>query len=78
MKDWSEDRAELPVPNYGSYLEKDVASCAARLRAAHLQTAPFLFECTGFPLVMPAIRRISGLSSHDITTLCKTTLASVS
>ncbi|MFK4654309.1 hypothetical protein ABIF97_004243 [Bradyrhizobium japonicum] len=78
MKDWSEDGTELPVPNYWSYLEKDVAACATRLRAAHPQTAAFLFECTGFPLVTPAIRRMTGVPIYDITTLCKMTLASVS
>ncbi|MES5486056.1 hypothetical protein QMZ05_25155 [Bradyrhizobium sp. INPA03-11B] len=58
-------------------IETDVASCVARLRARHPQIATILFECTAFPVVASAMRRITGLPIYDITTLCRMTFASV-
>lgn len=36
-----------------------------------------LFECTGFPVVTSAMRRITGLPIYDVTGLYRMTLASV-
>ncbi|MGX9181946.1 hypothetical protein [Mesorhizobium sp. BHbdii] len=58
-------------------IETEVAGCVAQLRAANPEIAALLFECTGFPLVTPAIRRSTGLPIYDITDLCRLTLASV-
>lgn len=77
MKHWSQGEMKLAPPINDADLETDVAACVARLRAAHPEIAAFLFECTGFPLITPAIRRITGLPIYDITTLCRMTLASV-
>jgi hypothetical protein len=66
-----------PPPTDIADIEKDVVACVMRLRVAHPQIAALLFECTGFPLVTPAIRRMTGLPIYDITTLCRMTLASV-
>lgn len=66
----------LPPPDVAA-LEEDVTGCVARVRSAHPEVAAFLFECTGFPLVAPLIRRITKLPVYDITTLCRLTIASV-
>lgn len=58
-------------------LESDVGSCVAQLRAAHPEIAALLFECTLFPPVAPAIRRITGLPIYDTATLYRMTFASV-
>jgi hypothetical protein len=67
-----------PPPTDVADIEKDVVACVKRLRAAHPEIAAILFECTAFPLVTPAIRRMTGLPIYDITTLCRMTLSSVS
>lgn len=66
-----------PIQTDVADIEKDVASCIARLRAAHPEIAAILFECTVFPLVAPAIRRSTGLPIYDITNLCRLTVSSV-
>jgi hypothetical protein len=65
------------VPTDASAIEKDVAACIARLRAANPEIAAIVFTCTGFPVITPAIRRTTGLPIYDITTLCRSTLSSV-
>ncbi|WP_036264041.1 hypothetical protein [Mesorhizobium sp. WSM2561] len=65
-----------PIPTDVAVLEEDVAACVARLRAAHPEIAGILFECTGFPLVAPAIRRLTNLPVYDITGLCRMMIAS--
>ncbi|MER8703761.1 hypothetical protein NKH30_31685 [Mesorhizobium sp. M1273] len=58
-------------------IEKDVAACVAELRAAHPEIAALLFECTMFPMVTPAIRRLTGLPIYDTATLYRMTFAAV-
>ncbi|MER9548396.1 hypothetical protein [Mesorhizobium sp. M0322] len=78
MKHWSRDATEVSPPPYrDSDLEADVTACVTRLRAAYPEIAALLFECTGFPEVAPAIRRMTGLPTYDIGTLCRITLASI-
>ncbi|MER8798911.1 hypothetical protein NKH75_33165, partial [Mesorhizobium sp. M0984] len=48
-----------------------------RLRNAHPEIAAILFECTMFPPVAPAIRRLTKLPVHDITGLCRMMITSV-
>ncbi|WP_246529709.1 hypothetical protein [Microvirga zambiensis] len=74
---WHNELKLPPLPTDVADIEADVAACVARLRAAHPEIAVILFECTAFPLVAPAIRRITGLPVYDITTLCRMTFASV-
>ncbi|WP_193395248.1 hypothetical protein [Bradyrhizobium pachyrhizi] len=66
----------LPPPDVAA-IETDVTACIKQIRAAHPEIAAVLFECTGFPLVAPTIRRITNLPIYDITTLCSLTLQSV-
>ena len=58
-------------------IESEVAACVAQLRVKHPEIGILLFECTGFPSVKSAIRRMTGLPIYDITDLCRLTLASV-
>ncbi|MER9586555.1 hypothetical protein NKJ01_32675 [Mesorhizobium sp. M0276] len=58
-------------------IETDVAACLAELRSAHPEIGAVLFECTLFPLVTPAIRRITGLPIYDTETLYRMTFAAV-
>jgi hypothetical protein len=58
-------------------MESEVAACVARLRAAHPKIAALLFECTLFPMVTSAIRRMTGLPIYDTATLYRMTFASV-
>ncbi|MER8912050.1 hypothetical protein NKH99_31405 [Mesorhizobium sp. M0854] len=74
---WRNEMEVPPIPTGAADIEPDVAACIARLRTAHPEIAAILFECTGFPLVTPAIRRATGLPVYDITTLCRMTFASV-
>jgi hypothetical protein len=60
-----------------SSIEKDVIACLDRLRTAHPEIAAVLFECTGFPMVSPALRRITKLPVHDLATLCRMMLAAI-
>ncbi|MCP1909495.1 hypothetical protein J2R96_001975 [Bradyrhizobium elkanii] len=79
MKHWSRNETNLPPPPIkDTDLETDVAACVARLRAAHPEIAALLLECTGFPVITPSIRRITGLPVYDITSLCRITIESVS
>ncbi|MER9070626.1 hypothetical protein NKH84_29465 [Mesorhizobium sp. M0902] len=65
-----------PIPTDVADIEEDVAACVARLRVAHADIAAILFECTGFPLVAPAIRRLTKLPVYDVTNLCRMMIAS--
>ncbi|WP_404926411.1 hypothetical protein [Mesorhizobium sp. ORM16] len=58
-------------------IEADVATCVTRLRNAHPDIAAILFECTGFPMVTPAIRRLTGLPIYDTATVFRMTFESV-
>lgn len=74
---WQNEMKIPVIPTDVADIESDVIRCVARLRAAHPETAAILFECTGFPVVTPKIRRMTGLPVYDITTLCRMTFASV-
>jgi hypothetical protein len=74
---WHNELKRPVPPTEVSSIEKDVAACITRLRTAHPEIAIILFECAGFPLVAPAIRRLAKLPVYDITSLCRLTLASV-
>lgn len=74
---WQNEMKRPPPRTEIAEIETDVVACVARLRAAHPEIATILFECTGFPLVAPAIRRLYGLPVYDVTTLCRLTLAAV-
>ncbi|MET4519951.1 hypothetical protein [Bradyrhizobium sp. I1.7.5] len=74
---WQNEMKRPPPPTEVSEIEKDVIACVERLRSAHPEIAAILFECTGFPLVAPAMRGMTKLPIYDITTLCRMTLASV-
>jgi len=74
---WKNELQRPPPPTDVADIEKDVAACVTRLRAAHPEIAAILFECTGFPLVAPAIRRSTKLPIWDITSLCRLTIASI-
>ncbi|MDA9535722.1 hypothetical protein ACM41_05355 [Bradyrhizobium sp. CCBAU 21362] len=77
-KFWQNEMKRPPPVTEVADIEADVSACVLRLRDTHPEIAAILFECTGFPLVAPAIRRSTGLPIYDITTLCRMTLASVS
>ncbi|MGY4627055.1 hypothetical protein [Bradyrhizobium sp. USDA 4486] len=74
---WQNAMMRPPQPTDVADIEKDVANCVARLRAAHPDIAALVFTCTGFPPVTPAIRRMTRLPIYDITTACRLALASV-
>ncbi|XSC42629.1 hypothetical protein ACF1BQ_030455 [Bradyrhizobium sp. RDT10] len=74
---WKNEMQRPPPRTEVADIEKDVVSCVSRLRAAHPDMAAILFECSAFPLVAPAIRRMTGLPIYDITTVCRMTMASV-
>lgn len=56
-------------PTSVTEIEADVAACVARLRDVHPEIAAILFECTMFPMITPAIRRVTGLPIYDTATL---------
>lgn len=74
---WHNEMKRPPSPTEVADIERDVSACVARLRSGYPEIAVLLFECTAFPLVTPAIRRIARLPIYDITTLCRMTFASV-
>ncbi|WP_210203864.1 hypothetical protein [Phyllobacterium sophorae] len=74
---WRNGKTRPPKPTSVAEIEFDVEACVARLRAAHPEIAALLFECTLFPTVTPAIRRMTGLPIYDTATLYRMTFASV-
>jgi hypothetical protein len=66
-----------PVLTEVASIDKDVLDCMSRLREEHRGIGAILCECTAFPLIAPALRRLTKLPVYDITTLCKMMLASV-
>jgi len=76
-KYWHDEQKQPAPPTDVAAIEKDVVACVARLRAAHPQIKVILFECAGFPMVAPAIRKATGLPVYDITTLNRIMLESV-
>lgn len=76
-KFWHEELKRPAPPLDATTIETDVASCIARLRAAHPEIAAILFECAAFPIVSPVIRQLTKLPVYDITDLCRMTMASI-
>ncbi|TIR16158.1 MAG: hypothetical protein E5X33_29870 [Mesorhizobium sp.] len=58
-------------------LEVEVAACVRQIRAAHPEIAALLFECTRFPAVAPAIRRLTNVPVYDIIDLCRMMITSI-
>ncbi|WP_453964979.1 hypothetical protein [Bradyrhizobium elkanii] len=75
---WRNEMQRPPPPTEVPDIEKDVVACFARLQAEHTDIAAVLLECTGFPLVSTAIRRMTALPIYDIITVCRMTIASLS
>lgn len=76
-KFWHDELKRPPPQIDVAAIQKDVAACIERLRIGHPEIATILFECAAFPLVSPAIRRITKLPVYDITDLCRLTMASI-
>ncbi|MDA9393136.1 hypothetical protein WN73_21775 [Bradyrhizobium sp. CCBAU 45394] len=76
-KFWHDELKRPAPPTDVAAVEADVASCIARLRDAHPEIAVILLECAAFPIVAPAIRRITRLPVYDIVGLCRLMMASV-
>lgn len=76
-KYWHDELKRPAPPTDVAAMEADVAACVARLRASHPEIAAILFECAGFPIVAPAIRRTATLPVYDIAGLCRMTMASL-
>ncbi|WP_456828296.1 hypothetical protein [Bradyrhizobium sp. USDA 4518] len=74
---WQNEMKRPPPITDVASVEKDVVACVTRLRVSHPEIAAILFECTAFPMVAPAIRRLTKLPIYDITTLCKMALESI-
>lgn len=74
---WKNEMQRPPPSTDIRDIEAEVLACVSRIRDAHPEIAVILFECTGFPLVRPTIRRTTGLPVYDVTTLCQMMLASV-
>ncbi|MGY3079505.1 hypothetical protein ACVWZZ_005913 [Bradyrhizobium sp. LM6.10] len=67
-----------PVYTETADIEADVAACISRLLTAHPSIDAILFECTAFPPVSRAIRRMTNLPSYDIAGLCRMMMESLS
>ncbi|MGY4281586.1 hypothetical protein ACVWXO_000806 [Bradyrhizobium sp. LM2.7] len=77
-KFWHDELKRPTPPLDVAAIEADVAACIARLRSAHPEIATILFECAAFPIVAPAIRRVTKLPVYSITDLCRLAMASTS
>ncbi|WOH80393.1 hypothetical protein RX327_32045 [Bradyrhizobium sp. BEA-2-5] len=75
-KFWHDELKRPAPPLDVAAIEADVAACITRLRSAHPQIGTILFECAAFPVVAPAIRRITKLPVFSITDLCRLAMAS--
>lgn len=60
-----EDRAELD----GRQACQDVVAAALRLQQRHPEIDSLVFECTNLPPYSDAVRRVTGLVVHDISTV---------
>lgn len=74
---WRNELLRPPPPTDPSEIEDDVVACVERVRAAHPDVKAYLLECTGFPLVAPTVRRMTGAPTFDINTLCRMAIGSV-
>ncbi|WP_292109600.1 hypothetical protein [Mesorhizobium sp.] len=72
------DELKIPAPPTDvAAMEADVGACITGLRAKHPEIAAILFECAGFPVVAPQIRRLTKLPVYDITSLCRMMIAAI-
>ncbi|MCK1540657.1 hypothetical protein IVB12_01285 [Bradyrhizobium sp. 179] len=76
-KFWIDEQKHPAPPVDVAAIETDVALCVARLRSEYPDITAILFGCTAFPMVAPALRRITKLPIYDITDLCRLIMASV-
>lgn len=74
---WHNELKRPVPPTSVASIERDVAACVERLRAEHPEISAILFECAGFPIAAPAIRRLTKLPVYDIVSLCRTTIAAL-
>lgn len=74
---WQNEMKRPPPPTEVADIEADVVACVAQLRNGHPEIDAILFECTGFPIIAPTIRRLAKVPVYDITTLCRMTMASI-
>ncbi|WP_247523557.1 hypothetical protein [Bradyrhizobium sp. 145] len=74
---WQNEMVRPPAYTETWEIEADVVACLGRLQVTHEGVAAILCECTGFPPVASAIRRITKLPVYDVTDLCRMTMASV-
>jgi len=77
-KYWHDELKRPTPPTDVAAMKADVGNCVARLRMSHPRIAAILFECAGFPIVAPEIRRVAKLPVYDITSLCRMTMLSIS
>ncbi|MER8492704.1 hypothetical protein NKH53_31625 [Mesorhizobium australicum] len=76
-KYWHDQKKHPAPPDDVEVLEGDISASIMRMRAAHPEIAYILFECTGFPLVAPAVRRSTQLPVYDIVVLRRMLISSV-
>jgi hypothetical protein len=74
---WHNELKRPVPPTSVSSIEADVTKCVTRLRTTHPEISAILLECAGFPVVAPAIRRLTKLPVYDIVTLCRATIAAL-
>ncbi|KRQ96866.1 hypothetical protein CQ10_30040 [Bradyrhizobium valentinum] len=74
---WHNEMKRPPPPTDPADIDSDVTACVRRLRADHPTIGAILFECAGFPLAAPAVRKAEGLPVYDITHLCRLMLTTV-
>lgn len=75
-KHWHDEMKRPPptTTDIGA-IETDVTALLTKLQHEHPEIAAVLLECTAFPMVASAIRRIAKGPVYDITDLCRMTLA---
>ncbi|WP_247800718.1 hypothetical protein [Bradyrhizobium sp. 191] len=74
---WHNELKRPVPPTSVASIEADVAACVERLRRTNPEIAVILLECAGFPIVAPAIRRLTRLPVYDIVSLCRATAAAL-
>ncbi|UCI31948.1 hypothetical protein [Mesorhizobium sp. B4-1-4] len=74
---WHNEMKRPVPPTDVASIEADVTASIARLRQTNPEITTILFECAGFPLVAPAIRRHTQLPVYDINGICQMMIASI-
>lgn len=67
-----------PPPTAVADIRAEFVTCIQKLCDGHPDVAAIVFECTAYPVIKSAIRRVTKLPIYDIGTLCRTTMASIS